>query len=157
MNVVLDDRTAETVAIYFQKANRPEIRRTLPQKAQTLEEALADFEQTQRPGAASFGRTIWADGEYVGDIWCYGLNREDTPNAMVSYCVFEPEHWGQGIASAALSLFLAEVRERFAWIQTLGAFTFSANAASIQVLKRNGFRLMERFAEDGIQSEYYQV
>ena len=64
MNITLGTRTPETVAIYFEKAKRPEIRETLPQKAQTLEEALADFQKAQLPGASSFGRTIWADGNY---------------------------------------------------------------------------------------------
>ena len=67
MKVSLNPRTAEKVAIYFERAQQEEIRRMLPQKAQTLAEALADFAKAQRPGATSFGRTIDADGRYVGD------------------------------------------------------------------------------------------
>ena len=43
MNVTLKDRTAETAAVYFERTRSPIIRKFLPQKAQTLEEALADF------------------------------------------------------------------------------------------------------------------
>ncbi len=47
MKITLRERTAETTAIYFRKASTPQIRRTLPQKAKTLAEALEDFEATR--------------------------------------------------------------------------------------------------------------
>ena len=155
MNVILGDRTAETVAVYFEKTRSPVIRQTLPQKAQTVEEALADFRKTQEPGAASFGRTVYADGRYVGDVWCYCMDRAGNPQAMVSYCVFEQELWGRGIAARALGLFLEEIRTRFG-LERIGAFTFTGNTASIRVLEKNGFCLMESFMEDGVESAYYQ-
>ena len=154
MKITLGERTAETVAAYFEQTRSPAIRKTLPQKAQTLEEALADFRRTQEPGAQSFGRTIYADGEYIGDVWCYCMDSVGDPQAMVSYCVFEPELWGRGAATEALGLFLTEIRERFG-LERIGAFTFADNTASIRVLEKNGFRLMEAFTEDGVESGYY--
>lgn len=155
MTVTLDERTAKTVAVYFERTRSPAIQKTLPQKAQTVEEALADFRKTQEPGAASFGRTIYADGRYVGDVWCYCMDQSGDPQAMVSYCVFEKELWGRGVASEALRLFLKDVRERFG-LERVGAFTFADNPGSIRVLEKNGFRLMESFTEDGAASQYYQ-
>ena len=154
--IQLCQRTEETVSIYFEKAQQPAIRRTLPQKAQTLEEALADFAKTQLPGATSYGRTIQKDGRYVGDVWIYALDLSDTPNAMLSYCVFEPDMWGKGVATEAVRLFLAEVAGRFG-LTSIGAFTYVENAASIRVLEKNGFLLMEEFNEDGVASRYYQL
>lgn len=154
MNITLGSRTAETAAVYFEKTCSPAIRSALPQKAQTLEEALADFRRTQSPGAKSFGRTIYADGQYVGDVWCYCMDPAGDPQAMVSYCVFEQELWGRGVAAKALGLFLAEIRERFG-LERVGAFTFASNTASIRVLEKNGFRLQESFTEDGVESGYY--
>lgn len=154
MTITLNDRTAETAAVYFEKSQAPEIRKTLPQKARTLEEALADFRRSQEPGAASYGRTIYADGRYVGDVWCYGIDRQGDPQAMASYCVFERDLWGKGAASEALRLFLTEIRTRFG-LERVGAFTYAANAASIRVLEKNGFRLAEAFTEDGVESCYY--
>ena len=156
MTITLHPRTAETVRIYFEKAQRPEIRRMLPQKAQTVDEALADFEKTQLPGATSYGRTIQADGRYVGDVWIYAIDPADKPNAMLSYCVFAPDMWGKGVATEAVRLFLAEAAERFA-LTTVGAFTYADNSASIRVLEKNGFRLTEEFTEDGVASRYYQL
>ena len=119
-------------------------------------EALEDYERTLLPGAASFGRTILADGQYVGDVWCYCMGQSEEPHGMVSYCVFEPGLWGQGIAGEALGLFLTELEGRFPWMRTVGAFAYAANRASVRVLGKNGFALMERFVEDGVESEYHQ-
>ena len=156
MDVILGNRTAETAAVYFEKTNNAAIRKVLPQKAKSVEEAVADFYASQRPGASSFGRTILADGQYVGDVWCYCIDRLGTPNAMVSYCVFEPALWGRGAATRALKLFLAEIAPKYA-VKTVGAFTYSRNLPSIRVLEKNGFQLMEEFLEGGAASRYYQL
>ena len=155
MVITLGERTAETVRIYFEKANRPEIKNVLPQKAKTVEEALADYEKTRLPGATSFGQTILADGRYVGDIWCYCINMEDEPNCMVSFCVFELESWSKGIATAALKLFIEAIRVKYG-VKTIGAFTYANNLASISVLEKNGFSVMEEFEENGVLSKYLQ-
>ena len=155
MVITLGERTAETVRIYFEKANRPEIKKVLPQKAKTVEEALADYEKTRLPGATSFGQTILADGRYVGDVWCYCIDMEDEPNCMVSFCVFELESWSKGIATAALKLFIEAIRVKYG-VKTIGAFTYANNLASISVLEKNGFSVMEEFEENGVLSKYLQ-
>ena len=155
MVITLGERTAETVRIFFEKANRPEIKKVLPQKAKTVEEALADYEKTRLPGATSFGQTILADGRYVGDVWCYCINMDDEPNCMVSFCIFEMESWSKGIATAALKLFIEAIRTRYG-VKSIGAFAYANNLASIRVLEKNGFSVMEAFEEDGVRSEYLQ-
>jgi len=155
MVITLEPRTADTVRIYFERANTPEIKSLLPQKAKTLEEALADFEKTQLPNATSFGQTIYVDGNYVGDVWCYCIDLTDEPNCMVSYCIFEPEYRSKGVATAALKRFIETIRARY-HVNTIGAFTFSHNAASLRVLEKCGFSLIEEFEEDGIASKYLQ-
>ena len=156
MDIILANRTAETVAIYFERTNHETFRKVLPQKARSVEEAVADFEKSQLPGAASFGRTIRADGVYIGDVWCYGIDPGGTPSAMVSYCVFEQDLWNQGVASQALGLFLRDAGPNFG-LRTVGAFTFADNLPSLRVLEKNGFRLAEEFTEDGAASRYYQL
>ena len=155
MVITLGERTAETVRIFFEKANRPEIKKVLPQKAKTVEEALADYEKTRLPGATSFGQTILADGRYVGDVWCYCINMDDEPNCMVSFCIFEMESWSKGIATAALKLFIEAIRTRYG-VKSIGAFSYANNLASIRVLEKNGFSVLEEFEEDGVRSEYLQ-
>ena len=155
MDIYLGDRTAETVRAYFEKANQPEIKAVLPQKAQTVEEALADYAETLHPNANSYGRTIIANGNYIGDIWCYCIDINEEPNAMLSYCILEKAYWSQGIATATIAMFLKEVQARYA-LNTIGAFTFSDNLASIRVLEKNGFTELEEFSEDGRDSKYFQ-
>ena len=112
MNIQLKERTAETAAIYFQRTRAPAIQRFLPQKARTLEEFLSDFRKTQEPDANSYGRTIYVDGQYAGDVWCYCMDHSGDPQAMVSYCLFQQSLQGRGAATEALRLFLDEIRDR---------------------------------------------
>ena len=156
MEILLKARTEDTVRIYFKKAQIPSIKAMLPQKAQSEEDAIADYRKTLLPSATSYGRTIWADGQYVGDIWCYCINKTEEPNAMLSYCIFEGKLWGKGIATSAVRLFLQEIHDRFQ-LQSVGAFTFSDNEASIRVLEKTGFSPMETFVEDGRESKYFQI
>ena len=155
MKIELGDRTAETVSVYFSKAQQQVIKSTLPQKATTLEEALSDYKDTLKPNATSYGKTTVVDGVYMGDVWCYCIDKNETPNAMLSYCVFDTSYWNNGIATAAVSLFLTEIKKKFAF-HTIGAFTFSDNHASIRVLEKNGFSCIEEFDEDGRKSKYLQ-
>lgn len=127
---------------------------TVPKRLPTEEEALADFEKTVLPGSTSYGHTIYVDGKYIGDVWCYCIS-PDEPNAMVSCCIFEKAYWGKGIATEALGVFLAEIVEKFG-LKSIGAFTYSANTASIKVLLKNGFIDAETFVEDGVESKYFQ-
>ena len=155
MNISLRNRTAETVKIYFERANTPEIEKVLPQKAQTVEQALEDYRASLLPGAGSYGKTIYIDDNYIGDIWCYCIDVHEEPNAMLSYCIFEKNYWSQGVATEAVTMFLKEIQDRYK-IRTIGAFTFSENLASIRVLEKNGFDVIEEFSEDGQDSKYFQ-
>lgn len=63
MVIILGERTADTVKIYFEKANKPEIKQVLPQKAKTVEEALTDYEKTLLPNATiSFENSMKRSG-----------------------------------------------------------------------------------------------
>ena len=125
----------------------------LPQASRTVEQALEAYRQSLAPGSASYGRTIWAEGTYVGDIWCYGIHQELDPDAMLSFCIFAKERWGQGIATQALRQFLAGIVPRFG-LRRIGAFLYEDNAASCRVLEKAGFALQERWIEEGRASLY---
>ncbi len=125
-------------------------------KAKTVEEALEDYRKTLLPDATSFGETVFADGIYVGDVWCYCIDLNDEPNCMLSYCIFDEDYRGKGIATEAVKLFIRKIRETYG-VMTIGAFTYAGNTASIRVLEKNGFTLMEEFEEDGVLSKYLQL
>ena len=87
MEMELRPRTEQEVRIYFARTRDPEIQARIPQRSQTVEQALEDYRRSLAPGADSYGRTVWADGVYVGDVWCYCIHAEPDPDAMVSYCI----------------------------------------------------------------------
>ena len=155
MRIELRERTEDHVRIYFEKTRDPDIQSVLPSSATSLDQALENFHRSTLPGASSYGRTIYADGAYIGDIWAYCIDPEETPQAMLSYCIFEKSCWHCGIMTKAVALFLADILPRFQ-LKSVGAFTYAANTASIRVLEKNGFVEKERFREDGIESLYLQ-
>ncbi len=110
------------VICYFEKVQDEEIKRFLPQKARSVEEAISDFEKTLLPDATSFGSTIYVNANDVGDVWAYCIGG-DEPNAMLSFCVFEKSLWGKGIASEAVRIFLDEMKEKYS-LRSMGALPF---------------------------------
>lgn len=75
-------------------------------------------------------RTIRADGRIVGSVarWF-----EDDVAEITTWV--DPDHWGEGIATRAMRLFLDALRDR-----PLRARVAADNAASIAVLEKLGFR-----------------
>lgn len=148
-------RTRQNAELYFYRTQDEEIRRMLPSANRTVEEALTAYDKACLPSAASFGRSIYWERQYIGDIWCYCIDRDEIPNAMLSYCIFDKEYWGRGIATAAVGIFLKLIREPFS-LRSVGAFTYADNVGSMLVLEKNGFACMEHFVEGGRESAYYE-
>lgn len=155
MDISLQPRTAEHVRIYYERTQKETIRRMIPSAAQSLDQALAMFERSQQPDATSFGLTVCLDGMYVGDVWCFGMDVQDMPQAMLSYCLFEENCWGKGVATQAVQLFLQETAQRFG-LTCIGAHTWADNAASCRVLEKCGFVLTEAGEDEGRSWRYYQ-
>lgn len=80
------------------------------------------------PGAMR--RVIELGGEVAGDIATW---RDDSGAQVVGYRIGQ-RYWGQGVASAALPLFLEEVTAR-----PLYAHVLPGNTRSIRVLEKSGF------------------
>ena len=74
---------------------------------------------------------------------------------MLSLCIFDGRYRSCGIGTQAVGLFVREILQRDK-IRTIGAFSFADNAASIRVLEKNGFRVLETFVEDARESCYLQ-
>ena len=77
-------------------------------------------------------RTILYDGQVAGHI----IKFEQFGEPEISYWIGK-EHWGQGVATRALALFLEVVQER-----PLFARAAQDNAASTRVLQNNGFKII---------------
>ena len=156
MQITLAPREERHAVAFWHAAQAEHIRRMLPLTAASPEEAAAQWRESQQPVTTSYGRIILADGRYVGDVWCYGIAPDETPQAMLSYCVFDSSATGKGAATQAVLLFLQELHSRFS-ISTIGAFTYADNAASVRVLEKCGFMQQEAFTEDGRASLYYET
>ncbi|MDF2805024.1 MAG: N-acetyltransferase [Anaerocolumna sp.] len=156
MNIKLENRTVYHVAVFWNKTQDEEIRRLFPVSNQSLEEALRLFEESLAREARSYGKIILFEGKYIGDIWCYCIDEKVEKMAMFSILIFEKEFWGRGIASEATKAFIEEVFNKFD-INKIGAFTYCTNYSSMALLKKNGFKEIEKFIEDGIESTYFEV
>lgn len=78
-------------------------------------------------------RTILFDGQVAGSILIY---EEQVGQPEVSYWIGK-EYWGKGIATAALSAFLLQIKAH-----PLYARAAKDNLASLRVLEKCGFRIV---------------
>ncbi|KRD10733.1 MULTISPECIES: GNAT family N-acetyltransferase [unclassified Streptomyces] len=116
--------------VFFRQTNDPE---SLAMAAFTPEDptdrdAFDDRWKRIRASSAVV-RTILVDGDVVGSAAVYGEPGE----REVTYWV-DRAYWGRGIATAALTVLLAEVPER-----PLFARAAADNAGSLRVLVKCGF------------------
>ena len=107
--------------------------------------ALIDFLSTWMFLPGTVVRVVLADGEVVGSISCFDSDGMRT----VGYWLAR-SHWGQGIASRALPLFLSEITDR-----PLYARVASTNLASIRVLQKGGF-VIERYQHSPATDRYIE-
>lgn len=156
MDITLKERTREHVGTFWDKTQDEEIRRLFPFSIESLDEALILFEESLKECATSYGKVIYFHGKYIGDIWCYGIDESDEKMAMLSIVIFEKTLWGKGIAVKAVKSFIKEVFSKFD-IEKIGAFTYTNNNRSIGLLKKTGFKEIETFVEDGIESKYFEI
>ena len=97
-------------------------------------------------------RTIVCDGQVAGNVG--GWIAED--RRLIGYWIGR-QFWGQGVATAALAVFVAEVKER-----PLHAFVATHNVGSIRVLEKCEFVPSPEHntsiaSEDGIPELLYML
>lgn len=156
MDMILKTRMKEHVITFWDKTQDEAIKKLFPFSIQSLEAALMLFEESLKEHASSYGKVIYYDNRYVGDVWCYCIDEDDEKMAMLSIVVFEKELWGKGIGAEATKIFITEVFNKFN-IDKIGAFTYGYNLGSIGLLKKVGFKEIETLTEDGIESKYFEI
>lgn len=154
--MILKTRMKEHVITFWDKTQDEEIKNLFPFSIQSLEEALRLFGESLKEGATSYGKVIYYENRYVGDVWCYCIDEDDEKMAMLSIVIFEKKLWGKGIGVEATKIFINEVFNKFN-IDKIGAFTYAYNLGSIGLLKKVGFKEIETFTEDGIESKYFEI
>ena len=111
----------------------PESNRMAGTKPHTREAFDAVWERVLADGLVVPRVIVDSSGEIVGQINRFKADGLDA----VGYWIAR-EHWGKGIGSRALELFLAEVTTR-----PLHATAARNNARSLRVLTKAGFRIVE--------------
>ena len=125
----IEDRDLDT--IYGQTADPESIRMAaFTAENQTDRGAFRERMSRVLADAGNTNRVIDVDGVVAGTIASFRLD----DRREVTYWV-DRAHWGQGIASAALQLLLAEIDER-----PLYGRAASDNIGSLRVLEKAGFR-----------------
>lgn len=155
INLELRPRMIEHVKTFWEKSQDEEIGKMIPLNRGALDDAIALYEETLKPGASSFGQVIYADEKYIGDVWCYGIDEIVEKQAFVSIVIFDKAYWGRGFGKCALKQFSQLVFDMYN-ISKLCAFTYKENTRSIGVMESAGFHMIEEFEEDGVLSCYYE-
>lgn len=97
---------------------------------------------------AVVARTVLANGEVAGNIVCW----EQGGRRLVGYWIGR-DHWGRGIATAALRAFIELVDER-----PLVAHVAARNHGSIRVLEKCRFRRVgETTGDDGVRELLFEL
>ncbi|MCP3099611.1 GNAT family N-acetyltransferase [Myxococcus sp. K15C18031901] len=127
----LRDVTEEDLPIFFEHQRDPEALRMAAFSSRERDAFMTHWRtNVLRPGNLS--RTIVMGDVVVGNIGSW----EQESKRLVAYWIGR-EHWGQGIATRALSEFLELERTR-----PLHAWIAAHNVASIRVLEKCGFHIM---------------
>lgn len=126
--ISLRDVQSSDFEVFFQQQLDPEATRMAAFPARDRQSFMEHWEKYTAL-ETTIQQTIVFKGKVAGNIVCW----KDSDKHKVGYWLGR-DHWGQGIASAALSLFLAKVE-----IRPLFAHVAKHNIASIRVLEKCGF------------------
>jgi len=133
--VQLREVTEADLPILFEHQSDPEAARMAAFPSRDREAFMAHWARILANPKVT-ARTILFEGQVAGNI----LSFEKSGKALVGYWIGR-KHWGKGVASKALSLFLLQIK-----IRPLYAHAARKNVASIRVLQKCGFTIS---AEDG--------
>lgn len=129
--VRLRPTTPADLPALFEIQSDPQSNSMAGTKPRTREVFFATWERIF-PDPAVNSRVIELDGVIIGSIACFQADGHD----CIGYWIAKA-HWGKGIASRALTMFLAEEHRR-----PLHATAATANAPSRRILEKCGFRFV---------------
>ena len=128
LSVVLREVADEDLPIFYEHQRDPVAVAMADFPSRDEEAFYAHWEEVLRD-PSNIVRTVEVDGETAGNLGSW--NGEE--GRLVGYWIGR-EHWGKGVATAALQAFVEEIPER-----PLHALVAAHNAGSIRVLEKAGF------------------
>lgn len=129
-NVRLRDVQQSDLLIFYEFQLDPKATQMAAFPSRDYETFMAHWRKSMGNATSTF-KTILADEEIVGSV----VSWEQSESLNVGYWLGS-EYWGNGFATAALSLFLEQVTKR-----PLHAHVAKHNVASVRVLQKCGFSI----------------
>jgi RimJ/RimL family protein N-acetyltransferase len=140
--VTLRDVSDDDLLLFFEHQLDPEATAMAAFSPRDLDAFMAHWARIRRDKTVT-AKAVVTDGHVVGNVVSW--NHSGEPH--VGYWI-DKEHWGKGVASAALAAFLDEVAMR-----PLHARAAKHNVASIRVLEKCGFAI----AGEAVDSDVEEV
>jgi RimJ/RimL family protein N-acetyltransferase len=143
--VRLRDVTEADLPVFFEHQRDPVANRMAAFRARDREAFMEHWSSKVLSDDSVRKKTILFEEQVVGNIVSFQLSGE----TQVGYWIGR-SHWGKGIASGALALFLVDVDTR-----PLHAHVAKHNVASIRVLQKSGFSVVgeDTIVESGDEIE----
>jgi demethylmenaquinone methyltransferase/2-methoxy-6-polyprenyl-1,4-benzoquinol methylase len=136
--LLLRDVTGSDLPVLYEQQRDPEAIRMAAVPPRDRTAFMARWRESILPDDTIVAKTVVVDGRVAGHIVCW----EDEGKRLVGYWLGR-EFWGRGVATRALSQFLAQVPAR-----PLHAHVAPHNRASIRVLEKCGFTISHEDDED---------
>ena len=133
MDVVVREVTEADLPVFFEHQRDPEANRMAAFPARERDAFMTHWRRNVLGNDRGVSRTVVVDGQVAGNIVCWAHDGL----VEIGYWIGR-EFWGKGIATRALSAFLAEMPTR-----PLYAHTVAHNVASMRVLEKCGFRVTD--------------
>jgi RimJ/RimL family protein N-acetyltransferase len=138
--VLLRDVSETDLEAFFEHQRDPAATRMAAFPSRDREEFMAHWAKITRDGSC-LTKTIVFDGHVAGNVGSW----QASDGRAVGYWLGR-EHWGKGVATRALSLFL-----RFETTRPLRAHVAKHNLGSLRVLQKCGFTISgEARIESGV-------
>jgi RimJ/RimL family protein N-acetyltransferase len=146
---MLRDVRDEDLEIFFEHQWAPEAHRMAVFIPRERDAFMLHWRNNVLGNPNNLKKAIVVDGRVVGNVGSWS----DDSKRLVGYWIGQ-EHWGRGIATAALSEFLG-----LEPIRPLSAYVAVQNRGSIRVLEKCGFRRVGsgQMGSDGVEEYLFEL
>ena len=129
--VTLRDVVEDDLAVFFEHQREPEANEMAAFPARDRDAFMTHWHTKVLANPNGIAKTVVVDGHVVGNV----VSWEQDAKRLIGYWIGQ-EHWGRGIATAALAEFLAT----YETTRPVAAFVALQNVASVRVLEKCGFQ-----------------